>query len=60
MEAENSDVVNGNMRSPDGKVVAKVHTQDGIRNVGTMTVLNMPKGHYQVCAFNFQSMTHVQ
>ena len=59
MESRNGEVVNGNMRSPDGKIVAKLKTIDEIKNWGTMFVQNMPRGHYQICAFNFQGMAHV-
>ena len=30
-----------------------------MKNWGSMFVSNMPKGHYQICAFNFQGMAHV-
>ena len=59
MESENSEIVNGNMRSPDGKIIAKLKSIDEMKNWGSMFVSNMPKGHYQICAFNFQGMAHV-
>ena len=59
MESENSEVVNGNMRAPDGKIVAKLKSVDEVKNWGSMFAKNLPKGHYQVCAFNFQGMAHV-
>ena len=59
MESDNIEIVNGNMRSPDGKIIAKLKTTDEKKHFGSMFVSNMPRGHYQVCAFNFQGMAHV-